>query len=198
MSIESITYAQKVSIANTLKELYFLYVVEEQFHDDSVLFHDIESLIDQNIKLQNEAIKDAGGTSLRFPSTEELANAFLEKYQKCVIAAEGFAYGINHYFGHSIDLANVIAPYFLYQAGVTDETFSFYVSLGLVVAKIICDSMALKKETRDDIADKEKIKTICNELINSLIIAKTYADENQQEALDKSIKEISKIRDLDK
>ena len=191
MSVEMLSKTQEISIANALKELYYDSIIEGQFHDDSELFYDIESLVEQSMKRQNEAITDAGGISLR------LANAFLDKYRKCIITTENFAYEINDRFGYTIDLASVIGPYFLYQAGVTDETISFYLALGLAVANVICDSLASKKKARNEIMDEKRINVICTELTKLLVLSKANADEKDQKAINKSIEEIGKVTSIE-
>ncbi|MBQ9886100.1 MAG: hypothetical protein IJM37_04470 [Lachnospiraceae bacterium] len=197
MSVEMLSKTQEISIANALKELYYDSIIEGQFHDDSELFYDIESLVEQSMKRQNEAITDAGGISLRFSNTKELANAFLDKYRKCIITTENFAYEINDRFGYTIDLASVIGPYFLYQAGVTDETISFYLALGLAVANVICDSLASKKKARNEIMDEKRINVICTELTKLLVLSKANADEKDQKAINKSIEEIGKVTSIE-
>lgn len=196
MSVEKLSHTQEISVANNLKELYYLSVIEGQFQDDSDFFHNIKSLVDQSIKSQNEATALAGGDSLRFPTTRELANAFWGRYRNCILATEEFSYKINNRFGYTIDLANVIAPYFLYQAGVTDATYSFYIGLGLTVANIICDSLASQKETRDEAMNDKRIRTICNELTKYLIISKASADVKYQDTINKSIEELGKIASI--
>ena len=193
MPVEKLSNTQEISVANNLKELYYLSVIEGQFQDDSDFFHNIESLVDQSNRSQNEATALAGGASLMFSTTKELANAFWERYRNCILATEEFAYKINNRFGHTIDLANVIAPYFLNLAGVTDDKYSFYIGLGLTVANIICDSLASQKEKRDEAMNDKSIRTISRELANYLAISKANADAAYQDTINKSIEELEKI-----
>lgn len=193
MATELLTFKQETRIANAIKEIYFESIVENRFYDDSDFFHGIEDLVNQSIEKQNEAIKAVGGGALRYSDVEDLANAFWDKYKKCITTTEDFAYEINHYFGYSIDLACVVGPYFLYQVGVTDENISFYLSLGLVVAKIICDSLASKKEERDEKAEKDRIKIVCAELTQVLERAKNNAGGKERKSIEASIEEMKKI-----
>lgn len=193
MSVELLSNTQEIRIANALKEIYYSSIVDDQFQDDSELFQCIVLLVDQNMASQREAIVSAGGAALRFSNTKELANAFWNNYRKCILATEEFAYKINNCLGYSVDLVSIIAPYFLYQAGVTDETLSFYIGLGLVVANIICDSLASKKAARDDAADEKNIKAICTEFTKFLTLSKKHVNEKEQDVINKSIEELEKI-----
>ncbi len=197
MDISLIPRKDEILLANTLKEIYYVAVVEDKHDDDSILLQDIIALVEGNIEYQKNAFGQVPGESLFFPSTHDLADAFWTKYHDVISKAEDFAYSINSKFGYFNDLASVVAPYILYQTGITDENISFYIGFGLVTANIICDALASKKEEKKAAVDEKNIKTICKELKKQLIISKSYAKEDEVDIINKSIEEIDKIINTD-
>lgn len=194
MDVLSISKTEEVLLANTLKNIYYISVVEDEHDDDTIFLKDIVTLVEKSIEKQN-AIDHSSGYSFYLPSTHDLANAFLEKYHAALSTTEDFAYSINSRFGYITDLASVIAPYFLYQVGITDENISFYIGLGLVIANIICDRLARKKEDKNAELSDKNTKIICQELKKQLNISKNYAKEDDVIVINKSIEEIDKIID---
>lgn len=69
-----------------------------------------------------------------------------------------FAYRINTKLGHSIDLAGVVCPYILYELGITDEKLSFYLALGMALAKIVCDSLSQNHAKKLEAAEEREQK----------------------------------------
>lgn len=195
MDASSVLKSEEVLIANTLKNIYYISVVEDEHDDDSVLLRDIIALVEESIDKQKDAFDHSPGYSYYFPSTHDLVNAFLEKYHVILSKTEDFAYSINSRFGYIADAASVVAPYYLYQIGITDENISFYIGFGLVIAKIICDRLAGKKEEKNAELSEKNIKTICQELKKQLNISKNYAKEDEMSVINKSIEEIDKIID---
>lgn len=195
MDASSILKPEEVLIANTLKNIYYISVVEDRHNDDSILLKDIITFVQESIDKQKNDFDHSSGVSFYLPSTHDLVNAFLEKYHTILSKTEDFAYSINSRFGYITDLASIVAPYFLYQAGITDENISFYIGFGLVIANIICDSLAGKKEEKNAKLNEKNIKTICQELKKQLNISTNYAEEDEVSAINKSIEEIDKIID---
>ncbi len=193
MDISLVLKSEEVMLANTLKNIYYICVVEDEHDDDSILLKDIVSMVENSIEKQKDAFDHSSGVSFFFPSTHDLAYKFLEKYHAGLSKTEDFAYSINSRFGYITDLASVVAPYFLYQAGITDENISFYIGLGLVVANIICDRLASKKEEKNAKLSEKNVKTICQELKKQLNISKKYANDDEVSVINKSIEEIDKI-----
>lgn len=193
MDISLLLKSEEVMLANTLNNIYYICVVEDEHDDCSILLKDIVALVENNIEKQKDAFDYSSGISLFFPSTHDLAYNFLEKYHAVLSKTEDFAYSINSRFGYITDLASVVAPYFLYRAGITDENISFYIGLGLVVANIICDRLASKKEEENTKLNEKNVKIICQELKKQLNISKNYANENEVSVINKSIEEIDKI-----
>lgn len=197
MDIATISKTDEIMIANTLKELYYVSVVENEHEDASLLLQDIISWVEASLDKQRDAFEQSPGVSFYFPSAHDITKAFLTKYHDCISKAEAFAYSINCKFGYDTDIASVVAPYFLYQAGIANEDISFYIGLGLVIANIICDTLARKKEEKDIEEDEKKIRTICKELKEMLIISKNNANEDEVSVINKSIEVIDKIIDTD-
>lgn len=193
MDISLISKNQKTSLENALKEIYYIAVVEEEHDDDSILLQDIIALVEETLECQKKNFENLSGISPFLGSKYDLVKAFLIKYQEIIMKAENFAYSINVRFGYFNDLASIVAPYILYRTGITDENISFYIGLSLVVANIICDSLANKKEEKKDAIEEKNIKIICQELEKQLVIAKNYAKDEEIEIINKSIEEINKI-----
>lgn len=198
MDASSVLKSEEVLIANALKNIYYISVVEEEHDDNSILLKDIIALVEESIDKQKDAFDHSFGYSFFLPSTHDLVNAFFEKYHAILSKTEDFAYSINSRFGYITDLASVVAPYFLYQVGITDENISFYIGFGLVIANIICDRLAGKKEEKNAEWSEKNIKTICQELKKQLNISKNYAKEDEVSVINKSIEEIDKIIDADR
>lgn len=198
MDASSILKTEEILIANTLKNIYYISVVEEEHEDDSILLKDIIALVGESIDTQKNAFDHSSGYSYFWPSTHDLVNAFLDKYHAVLSKTEDFAYSINSKFGYITDLASVVAPYFLYQVGITNENISFYIGFGLVIANIICDKLADKKEEENAKLSEKNIKTICRELKTQLNISKNYATKDDVNVIDKSIEEIDKIIDANR
>lgn len=198
MDASSVLKSEEVLIANTLKNIYYISAIEDEHDDDSILLKDIITLVEESIAKQKNAFDHSSGYSFFLPSTHDLANAFLEKYHAILSKTEDFAYSINSRFGYITDLTSVVAPYFLYQVGITDENISFYLGLGLVIANIICDRLAGKKEEKNAKLSEKNIKTICRELKKQLNISKNYAKEDEVSVINKSIEEMDKIIDANR
>lgn len=193
MDISLISKNDEILLANSLKKIYYIAVIEDEHDDDSVLLQDIIALVEGELGHQKKSFEDSSGYSFYLPSTHEIILAFWERYHDVISKAENLAYSINSRFGYFDDLAGIIAPYILYQTGITNENISFYIGLGLVIAKIICDALASKKEEKIEAVDKKNIKLICKGLKEQLVISKNYATEEEINNIDKSIEEIDKI-----
>lgn len=194
MLIETITTDQETLIANALKEIYFLSEIEESYSDESQFLKNVIQLVDISIQMQKKQFDAYPEFAHRIPSTHELAGAFIEKYKTALDKAERFAYTINDRFGHSIDIANVVCPYVLYQFGITDENLSFYIGIGMTIANIICDVLAKKEEKKQEKLSEEQMFAICSSLKRLLINAKLESDNPREcDELQKSISELDKI-----
>lgn len=198
MDASSVLKSEEVLIANALKNIYYISVIEDEHDDNTILLKDIIALVEESIDKQKNAFDHSSGLSYFLPSTHDLVHDFLEKYHAFLSKTEDFAYSINDRFGYITDLASVVAPYFLYQVGITDENISFYIGFGLVIANIICDRLAGKKEEKNGKLNEKNIKTICQELKKQLNISKNYAKEDEVSIINKSIEEIDKIIDADR
>lgn len=193
MNISLIAKSDEILLANSLREIYCITVIEENHDDESILLQDIIELVEGDIEREKKSFENSSGYSFCVSFTHELVEAFWAKYYETISKAENLAYSINSRFGYFDDLASIIAPYMLYQAGITNENISFYIGLGLVIAKIICDTLANKKEEKREMLDNKNIKIICERLKEQLIISKNYATEEEINIINKSIEEIDKI-----
>lgn len=180
-------------LAVVLKEMYYESVIEENYTDDSEILIVITEVVDIYLQKQKE-LQLSSSSSFIIIHTNELAEAFLKRITVIVSKCEKFAYAVNTKFGYTIDLANVICPFVLYQMGVTDEGISFYIGLGMTIANIVCDSLANAEKVRlEKIEDMEieDIKRTCIEMKN-YIASNTSNNklpeiENAQRALDHTI-----------
>ena len=165
----SISLENRTLLANELKNIYFLSTVTKQHSDNSELLRNINVLVDANIQNQREIFNANPEVSYCISNHNELIEAFLEKYSEVVEKAERFANSINTITGYGIDLVNVLCPFILYNLGITDASTSFYIGLGLVIAKIICDSLANKAKKKEEQLEKIQIKELeetCSKMLH--------------------------------
>lgn len=194
MLIETITEDQETLIANGLRELYYLSEIEELHNDESQFLKNVVQLVNISIQIQKKEFDAHPEYAHRISTTHDLAVAFLEKYNIILDKAEQFAYTINDQFGHSIDIANIVCPYVLYQFGITDENLSFYIGFGMTIANIICDVLAKKEENKREKLNEEQIATICSSLRKLLINGKSMSNNSKEcDEIQKSISELDKI-----
>ena len=93
---------------------------------------------------------------------------------------------------------SIVCPYVLYQLGVTNENLSFYLGLGMVIAKIVCNVLAKNEERRIDRVKKEQTVSICKGMKHMLEGSKKYAEtEESCKLIELSILEIDKIINSD-
>lgn len=184
-----ISSEQAIKLANVLNEIYWSTEVEKTYTDSSLLLRDIISLVKSNIN-HTELIRLENPTyAHRIPSAQQLAELFLNKYNKILNQVSEYAYSINRRFGYTIDLVSVVCPYVLYLFGITDENLSFYIALGLAVSNIICDTLAVKKEASIEKEDTdEKIATI-----NAMIILLENAQKYNNIQIESSLNELRKL-----
>lgn len=188
MEVIALRQEQEISLANSLKTIYYCAFIEDEFSDDSGLLETIQVLVEDSIRCQKEIFNANPEVSYRISSTKQLAEAFFKKYSEILDNAETIAYSINNKVGYSTDIASIICPYVLCQMGVTSENVSFYIGLGMVIANIICDMLAKKQEDKIATQDKlenEEIKKICQEM-------KKYLDNstNTQGSKEESIQQL--------
>jgi len=198
MELTSIlTYKTEVVIANELRSLYSMAVIEETIVDQSDFLSSIISLVDENnmLLVEYQTQEAAHSLAYRLTTNHELATAFLEKYHNTIDKACSFAYSINSRYGYSIDIASVAGPFFLYQCGVTDENVTFYLTLGLTISNIICNIMANKHGEKLEQYKNEEVETICKSVLHLLNTSKkkTQMKKKQDPQLDKCIRELDKI-----
>lgn len=180
-------YYLEEQLANGLRKIYYESRVKKQFSDNSELLSNITELVEANIKLQKEIFNADPTVSYRISISKELTEAFLKTYQAVLEKAEDFAYSINSRFEHGIDLASVLCPFILYKLGVTDETASFYVGIGLILAKIVCDSLANNKQKKIELSQKMQL----NELKETCSTLKTFMENSSECIPRKEFEEIN-------
>lgn len=192
-------------IANALRDIYSSVVLYESYEDDSDLLKTIIDLVEKDIE-RDRSSKLEANIQYRRVNTHELANAFLERYEQVFDRARIFASSINKRYGHTIDVASIVGPYILYLFGVTDVTLSFYITLGLALSNVICDSLANSKDEEDskekERAENQKNKTICRTLLSILEVIEdcdSHSEIDNKELITQCKNEIKKIvDDLDK
>lgn len=192
-------------IANALRDIYSSVVLYESYEDDSDLLKTIIDLVEKDIE-RDRSSKLGANIQCRSVNTHELANAFLERYEQVFDKARIFASSINKRYGHTIDVASIVGPYILYLFGVTDVTLSFYITLGLALSNVICDSLANSKDEEDskekERAENQKNKTICRTLLSILEVIEdcdSHSEIDNKELITQCKNEIKKIvDDLDK
>lgn len=192
--LNNITKSDEVLLSNCLRSIYSSAVLYETFDDDSELLNTIITLVEIDIEYEKSLVKDPT-LSYRISNYHELAAAFIKKYHIIIDKAGKLAYSINEKYGYSIDLASIIGPYLLYQLGITDDCFSFYLSLGMTISNIICDILSKHEEKNIERIKNEETKKICKS-VNLLLVK---ANEKNQQCgendpqIPKSIAEIQKI-----
>lgn len=159
--IYNITRDDETKLANSLRKIYSSVVISESFKDQSEFLQNIIFLVDDDIKYGQSLREGNPALSYRISTTHELATAFIKKYQNVIDKAGKLAYSANEKYGYTIDIASVIAPYILYQFGITDENFSFYIALGMTLSNIICNILAKHEEKNIKQLENEQIATIC-------------------------------------
>ena len=187
MQLEAVSHDHQVALADALNQIYRAAAVEKTYSDDSAFLKEIIQIVVENnfdVDQQELIIHGSSGygnrsvtwllgcsysmrptgpmyrgfiTKLSLP--ELLTKRFGEKFNHTLDKSCLFAYRINTKLGHSVDLAGVVCPYILYELGITGEKLSFYLGLGMVLAKIVCDSLsqmhAEKLEAAKDSEQKE-------------------------------------------
>lgn len=196
--LNNITKSDEVLLSNCLRSIYSSAVLYETFEDDSELLNSIITLVEIDIEYEKSLVKDPA-LSYRISNYHELASSFIKYYHLLIDKAGKLAYSINDKYGYSIDIASIIGPYLLYELGITDDTFSFYLSLGMTISNIICDILAKHEEKNIERMKNEETKMICR-LLKQLLVK---VNENNQQCgendpqIQKSIDEIQKITDDD-
>lgn len=194
MTIDEITKYEEISLANSLKEIYYETVIEEMHEDSLTLLQEIISMVDISIKNQQNLFEKNPEFSYRISSTHDLSRAFLEKYKSAFNKIEKFAYSIDEHFGHIVDIESVVCPYVLYQLGVTDENISFYIGLGMVIANIVCNTLAKNEEKRIEKEEKKQTIFLCISMKHLLEDSKRYIEtEESKQQIEQSLDEINKI-----
>ena len=76
MDASSVLKSEEMLIAKTLKNIYYISVVEEEHDDKSILLKDIIALVEESMDKQKDAFDHSFGYSFFLPSTHDLVNAF--------------------------------------------------------------------------------------------------------------------------
>lgn len=190
----NMTLESKAILSNSLRSIYSSVVLYETYDDQSEFLNSIIELVESDLN-NSQTMSKMAGVSYRISNVDELAAAFIKQYQKVIDKAGEFAYSINEKFGYTMDIASVVGPYILYQCGITDESITFYLALGMVLSNIICDVLAKHKENDIEKKNDDEMKAVCKSLYHLLEQAKK---QNQlhgihDSQIEKSLKEIEKI-----
>lgn len=196
--ISNMTLENEVMLANSLRDIYSSVVLYKTYSDTSELLNNIIELVESDSN-NNHTMSKMTPFSYRISNVDDLAAAFIKKYQKSIDKAGEFAYSINKKYGYTMDIASIVGPYILYQCGITDESIAFYLSLGMVLSNIICDVLAKQKENYIQKKNNDDMKAVCKSLYHLLEKA---IKQNQLQGtcdiqMEKSLKEIQKILDED-
>ena len=182
------------SLAHVLNEIYYEVTIEENYYDDLDLLKDIIACVDKNNQMKREVFIANTDVAFALDTNAQLVELFVDKYRSVLDRACTIAWKINTKFSYTIDVASVVAPYILYELGVTSDSIAFYIGLGMVLANIVCDSLSNMKEDqlseKTDSDNKEICKAI-NVLLNEA--KKKAKGKEAKKQIDESIEQISKL-----
>ena len=182
------------SLAHILNEIYYEVAIEENYYDDLDLLKDIIACVEKNNQMKRDVFIANAGVAFALDTNKQLVELFVDKYRGVLDRACTIAWRINTKFSYTIDIASVVAPYILYELGVTSDSIAFYVGLGMVLANIVCDSLSnIKEDQLSEKADSDN-KEICKALNVLLNEAKKKAKGKEaKKQIDESIEQISKL-----
>lgn len=184
-----------ISLANVLNEIYYEVVIEECYYDDLDLLQGIIACVDKNNQMKKDVFLANPSSAFALDTNAQLVELFVDKYKSVLDKACTVAWKINTKFSYTIDVASVVAPYILYELGVTSDSVAFYMGLGMVLANIVCDSLSNMKEEQINKKIDSNSKEIYKAINVLLIEAKKNAKGNKAKAqIDESLEQISKLR----
>lgn len=186
----NVSNKQANQLANALNEIYWAVEVEGAQINTSFLYKDIACLVESNVNSVQKIRANNPTLAYRISSTRELAEEFLKKYNTIINKSMDYAYSINRRFGHTIDIVSVVCPYVMYLLEITDETYSFYIGLGLAISNIICDALSAEKEKRLEAEETSEKVEIFKALISLLEKSKRY---NKNPQIENSLKSIRSL-----
>lgn len=223
MRLEAVSHDHQAALADALDQIYRAAAVEKTYSDDTVFLKDIIQIMDESKDLVDQqqqcisffdyegefpmllldcsySMRPKGlmytGLDTKLSLPELLARRFGEKFNPILDKACLFAYRINTKLGHSIDLAGVVCPYILYELGITDEKLSFYLALGMALAKIVCDSLSQNHAKKLEAAEAREQKEAYAALKNFLEKAgANTAEPEAAQQISNSLEQITGLMD---
>lgn len=196
MNIEELTKEQERQLAIDLQEIYYCAEIQGLNDDKSQFLASVIQIINESKHIHLSDSQRNPEYAYFFSSAHDLCLAFCNRFKATIDSAEKLAFAINDKFGNTIDIASIVCPFVLSQFGVNNDYLSFYIALGMTVAKIVCDNLAKKEEYRRDTSNINRIEDVCSALKEYLEVAKQESIKPEDNAaLEKSLAEISRIVD---